>query len=92
MGTGAAGVITGIGAGDTSGACIGDTIGAATGVTKGACTGDTMGATTGATMLCSPEVIMVEKLAAREAGSGAGMPAITAGSRTGWGGEEAISW
>ena len=35
---------------------------------------------------------MVAKLAAREAGSGAGMPAMTAGSRTSWGGEEAISW
>ena len=61
----------------------------------GACTGVTMGAmgvTTGAAMFCSPEVIIVEKLAAKEAGSGAGMPAITAGSRTGRGGEEAIIW
>ena len=32
------------------------------------------------------------KLAARDAGSGAGMPAMMAGSRTGWGGEEEMSW
>ena len=52
-------------------------------VMTGAGTGDRVSA---------PTVIMVAKLAAREAGSGWGIPAMTAGSRTESGGEAEIIW